>query len=161
MASDPTGPPGLTRPKTTSSSSLISPLPSAPGSKPPHIFSPAPSQPRSSWFQLLSSPSPPPAPLLASPPVAFTEINPSTLCSWLQASTHLLPSPFSTSLELVSASLLCLLLSSSPFLIVCFLPSSSHPPAIFPFIYTPTLFLCLLSLSSGHGLLSGASTWPH
>ncbi|KAF8708885.1 hypothetical protein AX14_013545 [Amanita brunnescens Koide BX004] len=60
MALDPTGPPGLLRPKTSQSS---------PPSKSPHIFSPAPLPPRANWFQLLASPQPPALPL-APPAVA-------------------------------------------------------------------------------------------
>ncbi|KAF8675173.1 hypothetical protein AX14_005179 [Amanita brunnescens Koide BX004] len=71
MALDPKGPPGLTRPKTSSSS-----IPS--DSKPQQIFSPAPSQPLSSWFHLLSSPSLPPVPLLPPVPTAFVENSPNT-----------------------------------------------------------------------------------
>ena len=55
MAPNPSGPPGLPRPKKSS------PLPD---SDPPNIFSPAPSKPRTSWFQLLSSPSPSPVPFV-------------------------------------------------------------------------------------------------
>ena len=64
MASDPTGPPGPTRPKTSHSSS---------GSKPPHVFSPAPSRPHTSWFQLLASPSPSPLSFATPAPVAVLE----------------------------------------------------------------------------------------
>ena len=72
MASDPKGPPGLTRPKTPPSSPSNSS-----NSKPQQIFSPAPSQPPSSWFNLLASPSLPLIPLLPSVPTAFVESNPS------------------------------------------------------------------------------------
>ena len=61
MASDPSGPPGPTRPKTPR-------VLSSPSSKPAHIFSPAPSLPRNSWFQLLASPAPVTASFL--PPAA-------------------------------------------------------------------------------------------
>ena len=71
MAPDPKGPPGLIRPKSSLS-------PSHSDSKSQQIFSPVPSQPRSNWFQLLSSPSLPPAPLLTSAPTAFMEGNLST-----------------------------------------------------------------------------------
>ena len=71
MALDPKGPPGPIRPKS-------SPSPSHSNSKSQQIFSPAPSQPRSNWFQLLSSPSLPPIPLLSSAPAASVEGNPST-----------------------------------------------------------------------------------
>ena len=71
MAPDPKGPPGPTRPKSSLSSTPSD-------SKPQQIFSPAPSQPRSSWFQLLSSPPLPPAPFLAPVPAALVEGSPST-----------------------------------------------------------------------------------
>ncbi|KAF8680705.1 hypothetical protein AX14_004482 [Amanita brunnescens Koide BX004] len=61
MAPTPSGPPGPPRPKKSSSS---------PSNKPPLIFSPAPSQPRTSWFQLLGSPSSSPIPFL--PPAVAT-----------------------------------------------------------------------------------------
>ena len=64
MASDPTDPPGLTRPKTSHSSSEP---------HPPYVFSPAPSRPRTNWFQLLASPSPSPLLPIAPALVASSE----------------------------------------------------------------------------------------
>lgn len=64
MVSDPSGPPGLTRSKTSHSQ------PSS-VSRSPHIFSPTPSLPRNNWFQLLASPTPS-TPPLAPPAVAVT-----------------------------------------------------------------------------------------
>ena len=69
MAPKPSGPPGLLRPRSSPASS------SPPAPNPPLIFSPTPSQPRSSWFQLLSSPAPPPVPFVASAVVSpLTEV---------------------------------------------------------------------------------------
>ena len=59
-------PPGPSRPKSSSS---VSP----PKSSPTHIFSPAPTQPRTSWFQLIA-PSPSPIPLL--PPAVAASLTP-------------------------------------------------------------------------------------
>ena len=67
-----TGPPGLKKPKPLS--------PSPPPSHPPaHIFSPAPSKPSSSWFNLLASPSPSPIPLLPSAVTAVSQVAPQSL----------------------------------------------------------------------------------
>ncbi|KAF8668565.1 hypothetical protein AX14_006129 [Amanita brunnescens Koide BX004] len=73
MAPKTVGPPGLTRPKSTSSPS------SPPSSGPPQIFSPAPSQPHSSWFKLLSSPAPSPVPFVPSAAVPPPTEYPSSL----------------------------------------------------------------------------------
>ncbi|KAF8695033.1 hypothetical protein AX14_001893 [Amanita brunnescens Koide BX004] len=67
MAPNPSGPPGLPRPKKSSP-----PL----DSRPPHIFSPAPSKPRTSWFQLLSSPSPFPVPSVTPATAVTSTTNP-------------------------------------------------------------------------------------
>ncbi|KAF8646351.1 hypothetical protein AX14_009085, partial [Amanita brunnescens Koide BX004] len=64
----PVGPPGPPRPKLPSSGT---PLPSSQ----PHIFSPSPSLPSTSWFQLLSSSSPGPIPF-ALPPAASADLVP-------------------------------------------------------------------------------------
>ena len=62
-------PPGLSRPKSSSSSSAKT----SQSITLPHILSPVPSQPRTSWFQLLA-PSPSPAPSL--PPATAASIAP-------------------------------------------------------------------------------------
>ena len=70
MATTPSGPPGLPRPKKSLSSS---PPHSTPSATHPHIFSPAPSQPCTNWFQLLSSPSPSPLSFVNPANVAHVE----------------------------------------------------------------------------------------
>ena len=83
-------PPGLPRPKT-------SPPPTTPpansASTAPHLFSPAPTQPRASWFQLLA-PSPPPG--LSLPPAAAVSAASSLTHHRAinEASTHLPPGSF-------------------------------------------------------------------
>ncbi|KAF8631716.1 hypothetical protein AX14_010889 [Amanita brunnescens Koide BX004] len=68
MVLPPTGPPGLPRPKTPP---FHAPAPSP---SHPHVLSPVPTQPRTSWFQLLSSsPAPTSFPL---PTTASTESHP-------------------------------------------------------------------------------------
>jgi hypothetical protein len=64
------GPPGLKRPK--SSSSLLPPAPSSSA----HIFSPAPSKPSTGWFNLLASPVLPLTPQLPPPAVAAVTTSP-------------------------------------------------------------------------------------
>ena len=72
MAPNPSGPPGLPRPEKPS-----------PPSRSPCLFSPAPSKPHTSWFQLLASPSPSPIPFAtpaaalsssAEPPAHLTDV---------------------------------------------------------------------------------------
>ncbi|KAF8694319.1 hypothetical protein AX14_002087 [Amanita brunnescens Koide BX004] len=82
MASDPTGPPGPTRPKTSQSQS-------ASRSHSLHVLSPAPSRPYSSWFQLLTSPSPSPLPLITpAPAVVLEPLQPQPHASLVQTTTQ-------------------------------------------------------------------------
>ncbi|KAF8675289.1 hypothetical protein AX14_005152, partial [Amanita brunnescens Koide BX004] len=89
MAATASSPPGLPRPHKKKLPP--SPLPLSQG--PPPIFSPAPSQPRTDWFQLLGSPSPLPAPLMSTAPAAYVEpsTQPHTVLSQVTAATHAQP----------------------------------------------------------------------
>ena len=81
------GPPGLPRPK-------VPPSGSPPPSSQPRIFSPSPSRPPASWFQLLPSSSPGPIPF-ALPPAASADLLP------IQPHAGLAPTSFGATVPLL------------------------------------------------------------